>query len=104
MKPDSHSDILSIFSPHEFPALAEVAVVILNWNGIHFLEKFLPPLVRFTDPEMAEIWVADNGSTDASLEMLHREFPSVKTIELGKEITGSEREWLYRQIRDSYSL
>ena len=65
------------------PKLAEVAVVILNWNGVHFLEKFLPPLVEFTDQDMADIWVADNGSTDTSLELLNQEFPSVKTIELG---------------------
>ena len=63
--------------------MAEVAVVILNWNGVQFLEKFIPPLIAHTDPDIADIWVADNGSTDASLELLRREFPSVKLIELG---------------------
>ena len=82
--PDRHSDILIIFSPHKIPKLAEVAVVILNWNGVHFLEKFLPPLVEFTDREIAEIWVADNGSTDASMDLIRQEYPSVKTIELGE--------------------
>jgi GT2 family glycosyltransferase len=63
--------------------LAEVAVVILNWNGVNFLEKFLPPLVEYTDQHIAEIWVADNGSSDASLELIQNDFPSVKTLELG---------------------
>lgn len=62
--------------------MAEVAVVILNWNGVHFLEKFLPPLVEFTDRDIADIWIADNGSTDSSLELLKKKFPSVKIIEL----------------------
>lgn len=62
--------------------MAEVAVVILNWNGFHFLEKFLPPLVEFTDRDMADIWVADNGSTDSSVEHLKQKFPTVKIIEL----------------------
>jgi GT2 family glycosyltransferase len=70
--------------------LTEVAVIILNWNGAHFLEKFLPPLIRFTDPDIAEIWVADNGSTDDSLEMLNTKFPSVKTIVLGRNYGFAE--------------
>ncbi len=63
--------------------MADVAVVILNWNGVEFLTRFLPPLIRFTDPNLAEIWVADNGSADASLDLLKREFPGVKVLELG---------------------
>jgi GT2 family glycosyltransferase len=64
--------------------LAEVAVVILNWNGTEFLKRFLPPLIRYTDPRLAELWVADNGSTDDSLNVLETEFPSVRSLELGK--------------------
>jgi GT2 family glycosyltransferase len=70
--------------------LAEIAVVILNWNGVHFLEKFIPPLVEFTDQDIADIWVADNGSTDTSLELLNQQFPSIKTIELGKNYGFAE--------------
>ncbi|MCK4853309.1 MAG: glycosyltransferase family 2 protein [Bacteroidales bacterium] len=70
--------------------MAEVAVVILNWNGVHFLGKFLPPLIKFTDQDLAEIWVADNGSTDASLELLRKDFPIVKTIELGENYGFAE--------------
>ncbi len=65
-------------------SLAEVAVVILNWNGIEFLKRFLPPLIRNTDPTLADIWVADNGSTDQSVEMIRKDFPGIKLLELGK--------------------
>ncbi len=70
--------------------MAEVAVVILNWNGVDFLKKFLPPLIRYTNPGIAGIWVADNGSTDASLELLNTDFPSVKIIELRKNLGFAE--------------
>lgn len=58
---------------------SKVAVVILNWNGEHFLQRFLPILIDNTQVEGVEIVVADNGSTDGSLEILKR-FQSVRTI------------------------
>jgi GT2 family glycosyltransferase len=64
--------------------LAEVAVVILNWNGVNFLKEFLPPLIEFTNPSLADIWVADNGSTDGSLRVLKEDFPSVMIVTLEK--------------------
>ena len=64
--------------------LAEVAVVILNWNGVDLLKQFLPPLIRNTDPDLARIWVADNGSSDASLELIRNEYPEVEILELGQ--------------------
>lgn len=62
----------------------KVAVVILNWNGCEMLRSFLPFVVRCSDTEGTEIYVADNGSTDASVEMLRQEFPSVHLIILDK--------------------
>ena len=41
-----------------------IAVVILNWNGVQLLEQFLPSIVAFS-PE-ATIYIADNASTDES--------------------------------------
>ncbi len=70
--------------------MAEVAVVILNWNGADFLQRFLPPMLRYTNPELAEIWVADNGSTDASTELLGRDFPSVRVLELERNYGFAE--------------
>lgn len=58
----------------------KIAVVILNWNGCEMLRSFLPSVVRHSATEGAVVYVADNGSTDASVEMLRREFPSVHLI------------------------
>jgi GT2 family glycosyltransferase len=55
-----------------------VAIVILNYNGRHYLEKFLPTVLKYS--EGYEIWVADNASTDQSLEWLKSQFPAVKTL------------------------
>ncbi len=62
---------------------AREAVIILNWNGEHHLARFLPSVVAYT-PEEVDIVVADNGSTDNSVELLRRDFQRVKIIELGQ--------------------
>jgi GT2 family glycosyltransferase len=56
-----------------------VAIVILNWNGKHFLEQFLP-LVVARKPEWAEVFIADNASNDDSLEYLAKNFPRLPLI------------------------
>jgi len=61
-----------------------VSIVILNWNGREFLEQFLPTLVKHTTRPDAEIVVADNGSTDDSMEFLAKEFPSIRTFRMEK--------------------
>ena len=58
----------------------KTAVVILNWNGEMFLKQFLPSVITHTDLSVNEIVVADNGSTDGSLQLLKEQFPEVKTI------------------------
>ena len=62
----------------------KVAVVILNWNGEQMLRDFLPSVVEHSvlPKAMGEavVYVADNGSTDASLALLAEEFPAVRTI------------------------
>ena len=58
----------------------KVSVVILNWNGCDMLRTFLPSVIRYSEGEGIEVCVADNGSTDDSVDMLRREFPSVRTI------------------------
>jgi len=57
----------------------KTAVVILNWNGKRFLEQFLP-LVITRSHDQAAIIVADNGSTDDSVEMLKQNFPEISII------------------------
>ncbi len=68
----------------------KLSVVILNWNGKALMEEFLPSVIRNTPADIAEIIVADNGSTDDSIEMLHQQFPSVKIIRLDKNYGFAE--------------
>ena len=59
--------------------IPSVAIVILNWNGRHFLEKFLPS-VAASDYDNLSIIVADNASTDDSVSFLQSHYPAVKII------------------------
>lgn len=59
--------------------MKKIAVVILNWNGAKLLEQFLPSILAFSDE--ATIYVADNASTDNSIEVLKNQFSSVKIIQ-----------------------
>lgn len=61
----------------------KIAVVILNWNGEKMMQHFLPSVVKYSE-ELADIIVADNCSTDGSLTLLNKDFPSVKQIILDK--------------------
>jgi len=58
------------------------AIVILNWNTKDYLRKFLPSLLASCEGMDAGVAVADNASTDGSVEMLQREFPEVSIIAL----------------------
>ena len=62
---------------------SSVAVVILNWNGRHHLETYLPSVVAQTSSEHV-IWVADNGSSDDSVSWLREHHSEVKVLELGQ--------------------
>ncbi len=57
----------------------KIAVVVLNWNGQKLLEQFLPSIVKFS--QEAEIYVADNASTDDSILYLKKYFLEVKIIQ-----------------------
>ena len=56
----------------------KLAIVILNWNGKNWLEKFLPSVLQFS--EGAKIYVIDNLSTDDSILFLQAQFPQVKIV------------------------
>ncbi len=58
----------------------KIAIVILNWNGKSLLEKFLPSVVKFSK-EDAEIYVADNNSTDDSIAFLKSTYPEIKIVQ-----------------------
>lgn len=60
--------------------IKKVAVVILNWNGKTFLEKFLHILIKNTNTELADIVIIDNNSTDDSINYLKNNFPAIKLV------------------------
>ena len=70
--------------------LMKCSVIILNWNGAEMLRRYLPSVVEHTMDEGCEVIVADNGSTDESMAVMAREFPSVKTIILDKNYGFAE--------------
>lgn len=59
--------------------MSKIAIVILNWNGKTLLETFLPSVVAYSQD--AEVYLADNASTDNSVAFVHSNFPSVKIIQ-----------------------
>ena len=71
----------------------KTAIVILNWNGKSYLEKFLPALLHSVDLRnstaaphegRSEVIIADNASTDGSVEMLRERFPNLRLILLDR--------------------
>jgi|SRR5690606_1306579 len=58
----------------------KVSVVILNWNGRFFLEKFLPSVYNSTYPNI-EFVIGDNGSTDDSLDFVKANYPQIRIIQ-----------------------
>lgn len=67
----------------------KTAIVILNWNGVKMLTRFLPNVLDYSRDE-AVVYVADNGSTDNSLEVLKRHFPEVRLVLLDKNYGFAE--------------
>lgn len=60
----------------------KTAVVILNWNGVEMLAKFLPSVVKHSMADDVCIYVADNGSTDDSVKYVTENYPTVKLLVL----------------------
>lgn len=60
----------------------KVAIVILNWNGAGMMRKYLPTVVRHSGD--AAIYVADNASTDESIDLLTVHFPMCSVVALEK--------------------
>lgn len=57
----------------------KLAVVILNWNGAQLLEQFLPKIIAYSAG--ADLYVADNASTDESISTLQQKFPQITIIQ-----------------------
>ncbi len=65
------------------------AIVILNWNGLHHLQRFLGSVVK-NSPQWADLVVADNGSSDGSIEWVEENFDSVRIIKLDQNYGYAE--------------
>ena len=64
-------------------------IVILNWNGLGHLQRFLPGVVA-ASPEGVGVTVADNGSTDGSVAWVARNFPAVRLIRFDRNYGFAE--------------
>lgn len=68
----------------------KLAVIILNWNGEQLLKQFIPAAVSYTVSDEADLFVADNGSTDNSVAWLHENYPEVKVLPFPKNYGFAE--------------
>ena len=91
----------------------DIAVVILNWNGLKMMQEYLPQVIRSVSAfgggdsgDNAFVVVADNGSTDGSLDWLEKEFPQVATVPLDSNygFTGGYNRALQGVEADYYIL
>ncbi|NLJ43640.1 MAG: glycosyltransferase family 2 protein [Bacteroidales bacterium] len=60
--------------------MIRTAVVILNWNGLSWLKRFLADVIRLSTDDETKVFVADNGSADGSFEWLAKNFPETELI------------------------
>ena len=79
-----------------------VAVVILNWNGKHWLEKFLPSVVKYAF-ENQKIIVGDNASNDDSISFLQQHYPKIQIIKnLTNEGFAGGYQTVLKQVEADY--
>ncbi len=62
----------------------KVAIVILNWNGKNYLGQFLPSVVKYSSGPSIAIYIADNNSSDDSIEFIRINYPDIKIISFDK--------------------
>ena len=84
--------------------MKKTAVVILNYNGKHHLEHYLPSVIEFS-AAMADIYVIDNGSTDDSISFLEENHATVSLIKLSQNLgfAGGYNEGL-KSIKSKYYI
>lgn len=70
--------------------MKKLGVIILNWNGIRLLKEFLPIASRYTEGDEVDLIVADNGSTDDSVEWISKNHPEVRVIRLDRNYGFAE--------------
>ena len=67
----------------------KVAVVILNWNGIYYLKRFLPSVYNSSYPNLVFV-VGDNASSDKSVEFIKQNYPKIEVIQNDKNYGFAE--------------
>jgi riboflavin kinase/FMN adenylyltransferase len=83
----------------------KVAIAILNFNGRHFLEKYLPSIVQHT-PSQFSIYIIDNNSTDSSCQYLEHHYPEIHLIKLRRNygFAGGYNKGLAQIVADYFVL
>ena len=86
--------------------MTEIAIAILNWNGLEYLKKFLPSVIKYSLSETVNIYIIDNGSTDDSIEFIRSNFNNIQIIELDKNygFAGGYNKGLSQIKADYYFL
>jgi GT2 family glycosyltransferase len=64
--------------------MVKTAIVILNWNGLEYLKKFLPGMIVNSASQYFSVYVADNGSTDGSISWIKENHQAVSILKLEK--------------------
>lgn len=83
--------------------MKKISVVILNWNGVGMLQKFLPKVVEYSKGKGVEVCVADNGSTDESVAWLEANCSDVRIIILDKNYGFAEGyNRAFQQVESEY--
>jgi len=68
--------------------LPKISVMMLSYNGLEYLKKTIPPILKLDYPNY-EFIIVDNGSTDGSVEFI-KKFKKIKLIENGKNLGYSK--------------
>ncbi|MEM6841124.1 MAG: glycosyltransferase family 2 protein [Bacteroidota bacterium] len=79
------------------------SVIILNYNGVHFLEQFMPSVVTHSPGH--RVIVADNASTDTSLNFLHENYPAVEIFAFSENYGFAEGyNQALNRVNSTYSI
>jgi len=92
------------YTPSPGVNIERASIVVLNWEGKHLLEEFLPSVVTAVqhDGRDHEILVVDNGSTDGSVEFLKVHFPGIRVVFLPRNMryTGGNNAGINAALND----
>jgi GT2 family glycosyltransferase len=70
--------------------MVKTAIVLLNWNGLEYLKRFLPGMLMNSVSNDISVYLADNGSTDGSTSWIEENNPEVNIIRLEKNFGFAE--------------